>query len=355
MPAGGDGADAYAAVRDPDGDGLGDVVILSAQSGAVLETVYRATAAPGVEEGGASGAVSVDVAGDGTIYYEVCCERASGEIRGFDPSRGEDLGRISNGTSPAVSPDGRRLALAAPPDPPGHIAVIDLETGRPEEETWPVGGRPSSDVVTDLAWSPAGRTMRGRAPQLRGRRLRRGGRRPPRHPDRDLDPCRHRRRRRRHAAFRADGTLLVASPACETADSGPIVGDRVVLWDPAARRVDASIGMDRVADLDASPNGNWVIASPGAPPPGSPTPEASATWEAIAEAPERGDRRRLVIRRSHAPAAPRRARRGAAHLPAVCSRRRPSTLASVSHSPVSRGLARTLGAFRGQPCSAGVT
>lgn len=258
-PAESAGPETYAAVVDPDGDGLGDVVIMSARSGSVLETVYRRT--PVSPDAGEVGATSVDVAPDGTIYYEVCCAPATGQIRGFDPNNGTDLGLIAKGTSPAVSPDGRRLAVAAPPDAPGRISMIDLETGQPEEKTWPVGGTPSSEVVTALAWSQDNRTIAVEHLSYTGGTFagvvvdlldtRTGTWRPVDTGTKGVAM----------PAFRADGTLLVTSPAHETDDGGPIAGDRIVLWDPATRRVDASIQMDRVADLDASPDGKWVIAS----------------------------------------------------------------------------------------------
>jgi hypothetical protein len=257
-----DGPSVFAAVVDPDGDGLGDVALLSATTGAVIQTIYTAPHPPSAPEGGSTGAIAVDVSSEGVVYYEVCCEPAAGAVYGYDLDSGEDLGLITYGTAPAVSADGSELAVANTSATPNRVEVVDLGSGD-RVESWPLGeAEPgASALVTDIAWSPYDRTVAVERVSYSGGAfsgvrvdlmdVATGATTPADTGDDGVAM----------PAFRADRTLLVASPAQETTDGGPIAGDRVVIWDPATQQVDGSVEVDRVASLDASSDGTWVIAA----------------------------------------------------------------------------------------------
>lgn len=118
------------------------------------------TPAPPGEPGGMGRYLGpMAVSPDGTtVYFEVCCEPAVGEIYRV-PIEGGRPERVAYGTSPAVSPDGTHLAVAEMQD----LRVIDLATG--DSTLIPIGSldQPPAGgqvmVLSQLAWSPDGSTL----------------------------------------------------------------------------------------------------------------------------------------------------------------------------------------------------
>ena len=118
------------------------------------------TPAPPGEPGGMGrylGPMAVSPDGK-TVYFEVCCEPAVGEIYRI-PIEGGRPERVAYGTSPAVSPDGTRLAVVEMQD----LRVINLATG--DSTLIPIGSLvqpPAGGQVMGLsqpAWSPDGSTL----------------------------------------------------------------------------------------------------------------------------------------------------------------------------------------------------
>lgn len=118
------------------------------------------TPAPPGEPGGMGRYLGpMAVSPDGTtVYFEVCCEPAVGEIYRVSIEGGRPE-RVAYGTSPAVSPDGTRLAVVEMQD----LRVIDLATG--DSTLIPIGSldQPPAGgqvmVLSRLAWSPDGSTL----------------------------------------------------------------------------------------------------------------------------------------------------------------------------------------------------
>ncbi|MGH8997808.1 MAG: TolB family protein [Acidimicrobiia bacterium] len=146
----------------------GMVVLLEVATGRHLHTLasHPPTAGDPVLQGVATAPSA------GRAYYALaggCGEGTIARVR-LD-GRGEPV-TVARGISPAVSPDGRRLAYAAPGRPRSDgrpacfnaIAVKDLRTGKTRTWRYPDDGDHSGALYTEssftkLAWSPDSRRL----------------------------------------------------------------------------------------------------------------------------------------------------------------------------------------------------
>lgn len=151
-----------AVLIDDDGDGFSEVAVLDADGN-------RTTIVP--EAGNAlAGVVHVDVAPDGVVFFEICCEPAVGTVRAFDPATGNFWGEgtfdrpaldpggpiIAHGHFPEVSPDGSELVVSVPSgslEARGSFRIIDLATGE-WRDVLDRGGEETE--VNGISWSPDG-------------------------------------------------------------------------------------------------------------------------------------------------------------------------------------------------------
>jgi hypothetical protein len=146
------------------------VVVLDAHSGA--ERRVLATHRPGRDEPGVT-LQGIAVTPDGRdVYYATVTDDDWGTVHRVATDGRRPARVISDGMSPAISPDGRYLAYAAPgPSEPGGpdrccntIAVVTLDPG-----TLRIWGFPASDLTdrvwvtqasfTKLAWAPDSRRL----------------------------------------------------------------------------------------------------------------------------------------------------------------------------------------------------
>lgn len=151
-----------AVLVDDDGDGFGGVAVLDAAGN-------RRTILPEIGDAPA-GAVHVDVAPDGVVFYEICCEPAVGTVQAFDPATGTFWGYgifptpqtgvggpvIAYGGFPEVSPDGSELVVSVPSgslEADGSFRIIDLATGE-SRDVLDRGGEETE--VNGISWSPDG-------------------------------------------------------------------------------------------------------------------------------------------------------------------------------------------------------
>lgn len=84
-----------------------------------------------------------------TVYYETCCEPASGEVFRV-PITGGEPELVTSGTSPAVSPDGTKLAVIELQD----LLVIDLADG--SEQRYRLADGEGVVLLANPSWSPDG-------------------------------------------------------------------------------------------------------------------------------------------------------------------------------------------------------
>jgi len=156
LPPAAEPPDSVVVLVDRDGDGLGEVAALD-RDGTVRTLVPEAIDEAAPVEGGPSGAISLDAVSGRIAYYERCCEPAVGEVWAVDPVTGEDLGRVTHGEQPTLSPDGRTLAVSVQGV---GIQIVGLgsDQGDVVAEV-PEAGAPEGRVVTDLAWSPDATTL----------------------------------------------------------------------------------------------------------------------------------------------------------------------------------------------------
>ena len=134
------------------------VAALDAQTGA--ERRMLAPAAPGALQG-------ISVSPDGRqAYFAVLDDEGNGSIHVVDSDGGAPPTFVARGISPAVSPDGRLLAYAAPASPTSvccnTVAVLDLGTGG--RRSWSFDADDAADwlgyaSLTKLAWAPDSRRI----------------------------------------------------------------------------------------------------------------------------------------------------------------------------------------------------
>jgi hypothetical protein len=215
----------------------GRVVLLDASTGAeVRQVAVHDFRDPGGERTTPVALSGVSLAPDGTVFYSSCCEPVSGSLY-------REGQRVNDGHRPAVSPDGRTVAVAE--------AVLGVKLvdggGRTVRVIERVADRPPS-VATSVAWSPDGSRLAVEmdgvvvlvpataATLAEGRTL--------------VPPA---GRSWVSPVFRHDGSLLVI----ETIGSGPGVV-RPVAPDGTSG---PPIPVDRPARLAADASGGWVLVT----------------------------------------------------------------------------------------------
>lgn len=249
-------------ILDPEGDGVGDLVVLDAD-GNVTATLVESWVSTEVEEGGPRGPSALDVLPDGRVLYEMCCEPAAGRVSVVDPATGisEDVG---DGRHPAISPDGARVAVSIRYDD-DEIHLFDVAA--PADDGGPLlaGGRPvigatGDRSVSGLAWSPDGSTL-----AIETSRQTTGGETDPVVDVVDLaSGGRQQVPGALDAAFLADGRLLVSTEAVPDGASWPqLVATSLAIVDPATGTSDPVLDDVRVVHLDATADGRWVLAVSG--------------------------------------------------------------------------------------------
>ena len=257
VPSGDERPETIAAVVDPDGDGSGALVVLDGSTGEVLRTLRE------------DGAVDVDVAPDGTIYFQSSSppgDEYGSSIVAVDPVTGARGTSYPRSHRPAISSDGVRLARGEPgtvrsgtiPSGPAEI-LVGLEVG-PDR-----GG--SNHHLGDLAWSRDGRLV---AVERVDQRIY-ASRQPPVSSVFVLDTTKSLDSPGSHIdvavegaaspVFPADGSLLVVAGATGPASGTTVTGDRIVAWDLDRGQVTGEVSVPHVSGLDASANGAWVIAT----------------------------------------------------------------------------------------------
>jgi hypothetical protein len=131
----------YAVVTDD-----GRLVLLDHAGHVQRELAFHGDPRERDELGMASYIDAVDVSPDGEwVYYSTCCEPAVGTAYRV-PAAGGDAEQIAQGHAPAVSPDGRWLALAGAD---GMLFVVDLRGDRD-----PMTGEVGGCCAASAAWSP---------------------------------------------------------------------------------------------------------------------------------------------------------------------------------------------------------
>jgi hypothetical protein len=267
--------DTIAAVVDPDGDGAGSLVVLDAYTGQVLRTLVADQVVD-----------DVDVAPDGTIYYE-----SGRKVMALDPESGKQLASYDHMRAPEVSPHGAQLA--AFDHVLGTVSRLELASRRRKNILGDMGG----NVPGQLAWSRDGGILaiedvgpfespdQGDGPLS----LRRVILTDPNPFDDQIDMIdesfAHGIDDAASPVFPADGSLLVVSDLSQ--DGRHVVGDRMDAWDLASGQKLGEVSVSDVSGLDASADGQWVIATrEGKRPHVVMTPAAVGDLQDLSRAPE---------------------------------------------------------------------
>ncbi|MBV9951122.1 MAG: hypothetical protein JO291_04175 [Acidimicrobiia bacterium] len=267
--------DTIAAVVDPDGDGAGSLVVLDSSTGKVLRTLVADQVVD-----------DVDVAPDGTIYYE-----SDRSVVALDPDSGEQLATYPHMRSPEVSPHGSQLASFD--HVLGTVSRLELASRQRKNILGDMGG----NVPGQLAWSRDGGILaiedvgpfespdQGDGPPS----LRRVILTDPNPYDDQIDMIdesfAHGIDDAASPVFPADGSLLVVSDLSQ--DGRHVVGDRMDAWDLASGQKLGEVSVSDVSGLDASADGQWVIATrEGKRPHVVMTPAAAGDLQDLSRAPE---------------------------------------------------------------------
>lgn len=257
---------AVAVVREA--DGLERAVVLDrlhlGTSDNALPVMPGMSFLPVLDEGsGGSSLIGVDVAPDGSIYLETCCELSGPEIRPvyFLPGDADppiDRGVLIDGGAPALSPDGRQMAVSRE----GRVVVVEIEESG--DITGLLGPELEGRYATDLAWSPNGRHLARATIAYEGL----GPDRPVvevfdlRDPDSGWVPVGpNGGRGLAMPAFLADGRLAVGTDVGLNADGAVAGGIGVV--DIGTGELQQRYENLQLTDLDAAADGSWIVASSG--------------------------------------------------------------------------------------------
>jgi len=123
---------------------------------------------PGAGSGGAVSLRGVALTPDRrTVYYAVAGDCGNGSLYRVPFDGHAPADRVADGVSPAVSPDGEKLAYAAPAPPtvdgrprcPNVVVVRDLRTGAERSWRYPDDDEHQSALyqessITEMAWAP---------------------------------------------------------------------------------------------------------------------------------------------------------------------------------------------------------
>jgi hypothetical protein len=267
--------DTIAAVVDPDRDGAGSLVLLDSYTGRIVRTLVADQVVD-----------DVDVAPDGTIYYE-----ADRSVVALDPTTGETLATYEHMRSPEVSTHGSQLA--AFDHVRGTVSRLVLSTRLRKN----ILGDMEGTSAAQLAWSRdsgilaiedvppfSSAQQRDGAPPLRRVILT-----DPSPFDDQIDmldeSLAHGMDDAASPVFPADGSLLVVTDL--STDGATVIGQTMEAWDLPSGHVLGQVSVSDVSGLDASADGQWVIATRnGQRPHIVRTPAAAGDLQDLSRAPE---------------------------------------------------------------------